>query len=340
MTIEQLNEAGSTTLESGAMEVELTVSSNVPVRLLARTLDGDPLPSPQLQPTTWLVPEQSAPFEIVIRSGSAEEFPDGTEVTIVFRNVSGSRTVLGPKTDISGIDEAGLATVVPGSNRFTTVQLLKVDDVRPDPLLPPLARAAQFAARRLVHTGRAVRIERGLMLCIDTSASMVVHRNSGLLQVMAEVVLGADRGLGDGGDVPVLGVVRKPNRWAPLGSINAAGYVDQFWPKKSETGFRASSLAGMPGLDADKRTVLVVTDALPPDVRAFAEQWANQPNGAHFRLIVLGPLSESDKHSASSAVEIDTTLTAERLLEHPGHRANMAALVSDLVGESALRGRA
>ena len=218
MTVQFLDEAGSARLDHGQLDVELTIHSGGAATLYLTAGDAATQPpSRRLQPTRLLAPRVQGRTTIEVESADAH-FPDGSIVQLTIRTTRDGRTsqVVGPKVDVSALVRVPLAEVEPLDDHFITVTALTVDDVTPSGALTPVTRAVQFAARQLKASGQLASAKEGLALCIDHSASMAPHIQSGLVQTIVEAVLGVDRGLGDGGEVPVLAVGTEPVRLEPL----------------------------------------------------------------------------------------------------------------------------
>ncbi len=340
MAIEYLTKSGTATIEAGDLAVEIAVHGGGPVRLQMTDAHGVEAQVLRLSSTRLVATGlQSSLF--VVAEPVAAEFPPGTIVELSFTTTVAGRTsqVFGQRTDISALDRVRLAEVAPRDDQVTVIRALQADDVEIDPNLTELAGAALRSARRLQSKGVIPRSRDGLALGIDSSASMLVHRGSGLLQTLVEVALGVDRGMGDGGDVPAFAVGRTAAPVAAIASANAANYIaDTAGEFPPTTGFRPSVLAGTAGLDDHDRTILVVTDAVPADYEECAAQWAAHPC-ARWRLVLIGPAPRSEDGAMPPGIAvIDPGLTTDDLLTGAGAHGRLQRLVVDLIGRADARG--
>ena len=334
MTIEYLSESGTATIEAGDVEIELTLHSGGPASLDLIDRHGNSVRVLRLSSTRVVVTHLRETLRVLAKP-ERDEFPPDTIIELSFRTSVENRTsqVFAPQTDISGLDEIALAELTPRGGQATLIRALTIDAVKVDPHMPPLAAAATRSARRLQSKGAIPRSMHGLAVCLDTSASMLVHRRSGVLQALVELALGSDRGMGDGGDVPVFATGRTSRAIEPITSRNAATYVADLDDRvEPTTGFRPSALIGTPGLDDRERIILVLTDAFPSDAAACAERWRSHPY-ARWRLVIIGPgPTPAQRALPPDTAVIDPGLTADSLLTDAGAKERLGQLVRQLVG--------
>lgn len=336
MSVRKLDAGQSAPLDQGRVEAELVVLVGGPLRLEARHPDsGDPVEAWRLGDTLLDLTDAGAPVQLVAEPCDAT-IPDDTRAQVVVTvSIHGQESrVLGPVTDLGALNRAALAEV-----RLTTdgrvLSALRVDGVGSGEDLPPLARAVQFAARRLVQAGQVSAASAGVAVCLDVSASMFVQVDDGLAQLMCEVALGLDRGLGDGGDVPVVAVGQSVARLAPITSASASDYVDATVAGLvPATGCRLELMREHVGdLLHDERAVVVVTDHVPADPEDLARTWKADGGAATVHVAVLGqPPSLAPLAPPVPITYVDTSVTRESLLEAPGHAERLDAMVRSLMG--------
>ncbi|MGV1004895.1 MAG: hypothetical protein ACOYEV_09045 [Candidatus Nanopelagicales bacterium] len=306
MSLQYLAADGAARIERGdrgELEIELTVrGASARLRVSGLAPGYQPISHKIADHQLLTVPEE--PLR-VWATPHGEFFPDGTTVQVTIRSQTGGRAsqVVGPQMDVGALPEVAVAEIAPLDAQFTQVSAVKLEIGGPSEGLCPLARAAHSVARRLAWADRIDPTPGGLVLCLDSSASMAVLAEQGLLQVLVEVVLGVDRGLGDGGTVPVLALgAGAPQRLPGLDAENSVSYVAQcFADLATSTGFRASALAPEM-VPAEAALVLIVTDALPPDLAACHRRW--QDAVPRVRVLVLGPGAEEAASPPASGIEI------------------------------------
>lgn len=326
----------------GQVQAELVVISGGPAVLEAAGAGGSAaVTSHRVSSLKIVMPPIGSQTNLLARPETGSTFPEGAAVqlTLSIGQPGNLVQLVGPRIDVGALHEAELAHLKDDEG-LLGVMAVKVDDVGlPDEQLTALSRASQYASRRLLRQRAVSSAENGLALLVDRSASMRPHLRSGAVQAVLEAVLGVDRGLGDGGEVPVLTLGRSVEPLVPLGPDNASDYVDrQLLPLGAATGTRLAASIGTRGLDDGPRTILVLTDQIPGDVAEFQAALERSSQGVRWRLVVLGEPEEISPVRAYREVDasaIGTELSPESLTTGPGHDSRLDDLVVGLVGLSA-----
>ena len=162
---------------------------------------------------------------------------------------------------------------------------------------------------------------------------MLPHARSGVMQIVAEAVLGVDRGLGDAGVVPVYALGQELARLPDLSDANALNYLaDNEEALRPTTGFESRYLRDIPVAQGEQRLV-IVTDDLPPS------GVAGQPQSWQFLLIGESTASLTDGVSGFSHAVIDRSITAQDVTVGPSCADRARGLVEAILGAAdSLRG--
>jgi hypothetical protein len=293
MSLQFLNEGGVTRIDRGdrgEIEVGLTVQGG-PARLLLEGTTPDYVPIGHPRTPLELVAALQGPARVVA-CPLGERFLDGTTVQVTVRTKTGDRNcqVVGPRLDVGALPRVALAEITPQDEQFTRVQALRFGFGGPSEGLTDLGRATHSVARGLAWSALVERAPAGLAVAVDASASMLGPCRSGLLQVLMEVILGIDRGLGDGDSVPVVAVGATVSELAPIAEGTVGDYAATHLEQAlSATGFRPELLAGRVVGSQPPSLVLVVTDWVTADVARSLHRWSAADTGTRWRLVVLAP---------------------------------------------------
>ena len=334
--------AGQTVpLERGQVEIELIMLTGGSVRLA--TIDpstGSPVPSVALGDAVLALSDVDIPIDLAVQSVHGA-IPDDTtaKLSVLVRAGGHESRVIGPVTELGALTRVTVAELRP-STAGIDLTMRRVDGVGGEDELTEVARAAQFASRRLLESGTVSTAEDGLVLCLDSSASMRAHVASGLLQVLCEVVMGMDRGLGDGGDVPVFAVGQQVSPLDPLTPAVLAAYAEKFAASTHPTtGMRWARLPDQPGIKAGPGTICVVTDQEPADTGRLIGELQRRLPSKRWCVSVIDSLGRSARGDSPGLIGyIDPELDSDTLLRESGHEAILNSLVLALVGGSSMDG--
>lgn len=349
MSVEYLEIGRPTRVGTGQIEVELVHSGDSDIEVDVVTPGtGESARFHRISPTSLVMGPVTSPLQVIARSQVGPRFPDGSSVQLVVRVGHGperAELVLG-STDIGALSEPELLDLR-SEGDFLRVEAIRVDDAAPaDPFsedggqLEGFARECMYSARQLRQAAGLPSVAGGITVGLDSSASMLVHQRSGLIQLLLEATLGIDRGIGDGGVVPVISVGSRAVHLEPLGTQNIDSYVDSVLAVQPATsGCQLELLADQINDSARSGTVLFITDQIPGDAIAVSDRW--RTFGGDWCLVVIGPegqLRSGRNLSGTRSTAVDPGLTLESVsgsLGEPLRQRLIASLmgISDESGE-------
>lgn len=295
MSVQHLSVGRPITVPAGEVEIELVDFAGAGAQVDVVHEETHVLvDAVRLSATRLVLAPPGAAVTVRAAGGAGAPFPAGAAVQVMIRVGSGplQAQLVSPRNDVGALPQALLVRLAPRGETIE-VTALKVDDAAIPPSgeepLPELARRALYAARA-IRTATAAGGGAGLVLCVDTSASM--RTRSGALQCLIEIAFGIDRGMGDGGDVPVFAVTSQVRPLPQLTAGNLADYVAAVLATQPpQSGCRAGLLRDALDGVRQGRTVMVLSDELPADVDECARQWADDVAGG-WRVVVIGASTE------------------------------------------------
>lgn len=315
------------------IDINLYTTAGGPAAL--RVCSPDPSVDPVIhERRNGVLTTYTGPLEIRTFPPRGGQFPHGTLVQ--FEVVVGPETWLGPEVDISALPEVILGRLAPAPDArdVTEIQALKIDEITAAELVSPITFASQYQARSLAYEGLALRAPAGLALCLDSSASMAPHARSGLLQILVEVALGVDRGLGDGSGLPVVAVDNAASALPDLTVKSADGYVTRYFAQRANaTGFRPTRSLQEPPFAARDYLVVLITDAWNSELAEQLERLRAALPGQRWRPLLLGgQLQTPEGIGFGQLVGPDLEVSVAQLTTEPGHQSVLTRFISQMVG--------
>lgn len=273
----------------GQVEVELVDFAGTGAQVVVVDERGADLPSSvRLSATRLLLATPQQQARVIAYGPGGGPFPHGAALRVMVRvgQPPLRADLVGPRTDVGALAQPVLATLTPRGDTID-VTAVKVDEAATPPPdegpLPELARRAFYVARGSTPTHGLGR--RGVVVCVDTSASMRAH--AGVLQCLLEIAFGIDRGLGDAGDVPAFAVTSHVRPLPPLTAANLTGYADALLGTAGSRGPARSGdpsneasrpgFPGFPGFPSPAGSVSPARSPGPPDLRHFPHRAGARP---------------------------------------------------------------
>jgi hypothetical protein len=325
MSVRYLEPGHHTEVPVGQIEVELTgATSGVTVDL--ESVAGTPIKFHRIDSTHLVLSPPDQPFDIVAAPSTGGAFADAEQIQLVVRvgTAADRHQLVGPKTNVGALNRPVIGKIEPTSTglRVASPEIDTASDSHAD--LPGLAGPAMYVARsirqqhQLPHSAVAV--------LIDESASMQKHFDSGVIQMLLEILLGIDRGLGDDGALPVsgLGAVTRPLPRLTAASVET--YVeDHMLPISASTGFLAGTQSLQELAIESSESLVVLTDQLPPASLVG--------DGLPAALAILGDPMELQlaERPVASTFQVNPDLQRSELDDPDGTSVRLRTLVQDIV---------
>jgi hypothetical protein len=194
-----------------------------------------------------------------------------------------------PVTDISGTSSTTLLIIRPQSDYNELVVPLSGPGRAPED--GTLMKDAIYAARRRSGVAKLATDQQSRMfIAVDRSASFLTAVRNGAAQAVLELLLGVNDVVGLDSEVRVYEAAGVPEGHHPsLSMHNLNDYWETTLGHAAHTGgVYAAPLVGATASSTERRTVVVVTDGLPPDLTELADALrATRSAGMRNRVHVL-----------------------------------------------------
>lgn len=305
-----LDEGAAVRLPRGALTIALQASGPANQVRIQAIRDGQEVPADAVirpRPGLLVIPQVSS--RTVIRVVPTAPLRVFGPVTVSLTIAVDRRSEPDPeRAVVSAVDVAGLGqrdlVALESDDQGTIVSGMGGDDT--SDAISGLADAARVAAREILGVDRVPAVvATNVVVALDQSASMRGSLADGSVAAVLDVIAGVTRVLCNGRRVAAC-LMTSPVTW--LGDVDAGALattvVNRSTGESSVVGFSAAE-PSLRGFAPDENTVTyVVTDGVPADVEALAQEDAIDGEARH--LVLLQPRTAWDVRDATP--EVPTTV--------------------------------